>query len=214
MKTLIIFRITFAFLLLLCVSAFAAGPIQDPIADYLAMQVPDRSEYVGALQFIKRVNIDVDGDGTDEVFVGTWYRYMGSKDAYYWSAYKATPGGGYSRLTPNVSDVFLLFDNIFAGFIQERSVQGLVQCYGGQATAPDSGELARTNLYFYYIENGELKEEHRGELNLSNSADKAVYERYFGEDRQSRQPSSTDTFTTQQLQQMGYTIPNWEPPPP
>jgi hypothetical protein len=214
MKTLIILRLTFGSLLLLCVSTFAEGPIQNPIADYLAMQVPGRSEYVGALQFIKRVNIDIDGDGTDEVFVGTWYRYMGSKDAYYWSAYKAIPGGGYSRLTPSGSDVFLLFDNVFTGLIQERSIQGLVQYYGGQATTTDGGELARTNLYFYYIENGELKEEHRGELNLSNSADKAVYDRYFGEGVQSRRLSSTDTFTAQQLQQMGYTIPNWEPPPP
>jgi hypothetical protein len=214
MKCPIIRQFTFASVLLLSVSAFAAGPIQDPVADYLTMQVSDRSEYVGALEFIRSVKIDVDGDGTDEVFVGTWYRYMGSDVAYYWSAYKAAQGGGYSRLTPNNADVFLLFGNIFAGLVQEHSIQGLVQCYGTQETTADSGELARISLYFYFIENGELKEEYRGELDMNNSVDKAVYDRYFGDDRQTRRPSNVDTFTTQQLQQMGYTVPNWEPPVP
>jgi hypothetical protein len=48
--------------------------IKDPIAHYLAMKVPDRVENTGGLLVIKRVDVDIDGDGTPEVFVGTWYR--------------------------------------------------------------------------------------------------------------------------------------------
>jgi hypothetical protein len=212
-RFIISFAITLIYTFVLS-GALARGSIQDPIADYLAMQVPDRSDYVGALEFIKRVKIDVDGDGKNEVFVGTWYRYMGSKDAFYWVAYKNADGGGYQRLTPSDADLFIRFAGIFAGFIQERAAQGLVQKYGGEATTPDSGELAKTNCYFYYIANGKLKEEHRGELDLSKPADKAIYERYFGEVRQTREIASEETFTKQQLQQMGYAVPNWEPPSP
>lgn len=56
------------------VAAAGETSISDPIADYLAMQVPDRSEYVGTLELIKRVKIDVDGDGNNEIFIGRWYR--------------------------------------------------------------------------------------------------------------------------------------------
>lgn len=191
------------------------NPIQDPIADYLAMQVPDRFEYVGTPEFIQRVKVDVDGDGTDEIFVGTWYRFSGSKETYYWACYKAVQGG-YVRITPADKDVMISsFEGIYAGLIEEVSKQGLVMAYDISIDSPEEANVTAVgNLHYYTIADGQLIDEDRGALNLANQADKTIYEKYFGPERETRTPSSNETFTAAQLQQLGYTIPNWEPPSP
>jgi hypothetical protein len=196
------------------IAAATGNPIQDPIADYLAMQVPDRSEYVGTLEFVQRDKIDVDGDGADEVFVGTWYRHGGSKDAYGYAGYRQVQGG-YERITPANDDVQISsFETIFAGALQEVSKQGLATAGDIEVDDPQSGNVTKVGmLKFYYLANGQLVEEQRSPLNLTVPADKAVYDRYFGEDRVTRK-ATIETFSREQLQQIGYTIPNWEPPPP
>jgi len=193
-----------------------ATPIQDPISDYLTMQVPDRLEYIGTPEIIKRVKIDVDGDGKDEIFIGAWYKYSGSKQAYYWSAYKEAQGGGYVRITPVSSDVLIpSFETIFAGNLVEVSKHGLAYAFGVTVDNPkDANVTGVESLHYFTIVNNALVDENRGALNLSTPADKTIYDRYFGPNRQTRSATSNETFTAQQLQQMGYTIPNWEPPPP
>jgi len=52
----------------------AEPPIRDLIADYLAMNVPDRVTNVGWFLVLKRVEVDLAKDSKKEVFVGTWYR--------------------------------------------------------------------------------------------------------------------------------------------
>src|SRR6516162_11437535 len=51
--------------------AYGNEPITDPIADYLAMDVPDRVSNAGHLLIIKRVEVDLEGNGKNEIFVGT-----------------------------------------------------------------------------------------------------------------------------------------------
>lgn len=196
------------------VGVATAGPIQDPIADYLAMQVPDRSEYVGTLDFLQRVKVDVDGDGSDEVFVGTWYRYSGSKEAYYYAGYRQKHDG-YARITSANADVQISsFETIFAGSLQEISKQGLAEARDIEVDSPQSGNATKVGmLTFYYIANGHLVEELRAALNLAVPVDKIAYERYFGEKRVTRK-ATIATFSRDQLQQMGYSIPNWEPAQP
>lgn len=207
--------------LFLCAIAYAcliagagANPIQDPIADYLSMQVPDRSEYVGTIESIQRVKIDVNGDGTDEVFVGTWYRHSGSKEANYYAGYQQVQGG-YQRITAANADVQVSsFETIFAGLLEEVAKQGLAIAGDIEVDSPQSGNVTKVGmLRFYYLTNGQLVVEERGALDLAVPAQKAAYERYFGKDRVTRK-SIIESFSRQQLQQMGYTIPNWEPPPP
>ena len=193
-----------------------ATPIQDPIADYLAMQVPDRLEYVGTPEIVKRVKIDVDGDGKNEVFIGTCYKYSGSKEASYWSAYKEAQGGSYDRITPANADIWIpSFEKIYAGNIPEISKQGLVYAFGTAVDNPKDANITGVEaLHYYSITNNQLVDADRGALNLSVPADKTIYDRYFGPNRQTRVTASDETFTAVQLQQMGYTIPNWEPLPP
>jgi hypothetical protein len=82
-----------------------ASPIRDPIADYLAMNVPDRVTNVSRLLVLKRVEVDLAKDGKKEVFVGTWYRNSGP-DIWLWAAYRPVDGG-YERITPVDSDVLI-----------------------------------------------------------------------------------------------------------
>ena len=46
---------------------FSGAPIQDPIADYLAMNVPDRITNVGRFLVIKKVAVDMEGNGKDDL---------------------------------------------------------------------------------------------------------------------------------------------------
>jgi hypothetical protein len=198
-----------------CLSTGAAAtPIQDPIADYLSMRVPDRSEYIGTIESIQRIQIDVNGDGTKEVFVGTWYRHSGSKEAYYYAAYQQVQGG-YQRITAANADVRVSsFETIFAGFLEEVAKQGLAIAGDIEVDSPQSGNVTKVGmLRFYHMTNGQLMVEERGALDLAIPEQKATYERYFGKDRVTRK-ATIEKFTPQNLQQMGYAIPNWEPPPP
>lgn len=206
---------------LLCVIATAcliagaqANPIQDPIADYLAMQVPERSDFIGTLDHLDRAKIDVDGDGTDEVFIGAPYKYSGTMVVFS-VGYKSVEGG-YQRFTPADKDITIgSFETIYAGPLTEISKQGLATADDIEVDNPQSGNVTKVGmLRFYYITNGQLVVEERGELDLAVPAQKAAYNRYFGPMRQSRKATSIESFNVQALQQMGYTIPNWGPPPP
>jgi hypothetical protein len=210
-KTLLSF---FAVLVITMPFGFA-NPIPDPIADFLAMNVPDRIEYAGTPEVVRRVKIDVNGDGNNEVFIGVPYRYSGAKSDFNWAGYMPVQGG-YLRITPATSDISIpSFEKVFAGNLVEVSKQGLAYAYGVTVDNPkDANVTGVESLHFYTITNNVLVDEDRGTLNLSTPAEKAIYDRYFGANRQTRSTTSDETFTAQQLQQMGYTIPNWEPPPP
>ena len=82
-RTLSIVQLAFA---ILTFRVSAEPPIQDPIADYLAMNVPDRATNVGRLLVIKEVAIDMEGNGKNDLFVGTWYRNSGP-DTWLWAGY-------------------------------------------------------------------------------------------------------------------------------
>ncbi len=192
-----------------------AEPIQDPIRDYLSLQVPERSEFIGTLEFIQRVKVDVDGDGVDEIFVGTWYRHSGSNQAYYWSAYKEMKGG-YQRVTPANQDVLIRsFENVYIGPIKEILKQGIVAAHDVETDTPENAEVIKVGeLHFYHLTDDRLVDQKSGPLDITNAEQKKIYERYFGASAQTRKPTSIETFTSLQLKQMGHTIPNWEPSAP
>lgn len=203
-------------LLILVAATFLGGnawadPIPDPIRDYLSLQVPERSEFIGTLEFIQRVKVDVDGDGADEIFIGTWYRHSGSNQAYYWSAYKEVKGG-YQRITSPNQDVHIAsFENVYIGLIQEISKQGIVAAYDVETDTPENAEVIKVGeLHFYHLTDDRLVDQKSGPLDLAHAEQKKTYDRYFGMSVKTRKPTSIDTFTSDQLKQMGYAIPNWE----
>jgi hypothetical protein len=177
--------------------------IQDPIADYLAMKVPDRSENVGRLLIVKRVEVDVANDGQKEVFIGTWYRKSGP-DTWLWVGYRPV-AGGYERMTPPNSDVLIDFDKIYVGPLPEIQKQGMAQAYSLELTNQDRDQSNMiSDLSFYYIEDGKLIQKGTGPLYLDDPDQKAKYDFYFGPNRQINDSPRIESFTVYELAQRGY----------
>ena len=191
--------------------AAADTPIADPIADYLAIDVPDRAANSGGIWIIKKVELDVDGDGKPEVFVGTWYRKSGP-NTWLWAGY--TPvSGGYRRITPAHSDVLIDFDNIFVGEIPALQRQGMAQAYSLELDNKDRDQSNMvSDLEYYVIENGQLVQQSAGPLDRDDPEQLAVYQALFGPNRKQREVPRVESYSVGQLAAKGYKIPNWNKP--
>ena len=197
-------------LLLSSWAALAEPPIPDPIADYLAMNVPDRIANVGRLLVIKKVEIDLEGNGKNDVFVGTWYRNSGP-DTWLWTGYAPTPEG-YARITPADSDVLIDFDSIYVGYLPDIARHGMAQAYSLELTNKDRDQSNMiSDLTFYYIEDGRLAQQGTGALDRDDPDQEAKYEYYFGPDRKLSGTPKIESLTVMELAQRGYQIPIWRP---
>jgi hypothetical protein len=188
----------------------AEPPITDPIADYLAMNVPDRIANVGRLLVIKKVEVDLEGNGKNDVFVGTWYRNSGP-DTWLWAGYAPTTAG-YERITPADSDVLIDFDGIYVGDLPDVSRHGMAQAYSLELTNKDRNQSNMiSDLTFYYIEGGRLAEQGTGALDRYDPDQEAKYQYYFGPDRKLSGTPQIESLTVMDLAKRGYRIPLWRP---
>jgi hypothetical protein len=191
----------------LVVPARSDEPIADPIADYLGMNVPDRASNAGHLLIIKRVEVDLEGDGKTEVFLGTWYRHSGP-NTWLWACY-APVAGGYKRVTPAHSDVLIDFDGIYVGDLPEIGRHGMAQAYSLELDNQDREQSNMiSDVTFYYIEQGELVQKGTGALDRDDPGQEAEYEFYFGPNRKVSATPKIESFTVQELASKGYRIPN------
>ena len=188
---------------------FANGQnVKDPIADYLAMTVPDRVLNTGGLLVIKKVQVDIDGRGAPEVFVGTWYRKSGP-NTWLWAGYQKN-GDGYQRITPPDSDVLIDFDNIYVGEIPELQRQGLVQGYSLELDNKDRDQSnLLSDLEYYYVDNGTLVQQSAGPLDRDDPSQNETYDFFFGPSRKIRETPKIESFTIFELIHRGYTMPDW-----
>lgn len=202
--------ILLALLSLTITAAVGESPISDPIADYLAMNVPDRVANVGRLLVLKKVEVDLDGNGKNEVFVGTWYRNSGP-DTWLWAGY-APIEGGFRRITPADSDILIDFDGIYVGYLPDVGRQGMAQAYSLELTNKDRDQSNMiSDLSFYYIDNGVLVQQGTGALDRDDPDQEAKFEYYFGPNRKITGTPKIESFTVFELAQRGYHIPLWHP---
>jgi hypothetical protein len=200
-------------LLLTSIGALADPPITDPIADYLAMHVPDRIANVGRLLVIKKVEVDIEGTGKSNIFVGTWYRNSGP-DTWLWAGY-APVAGGYHRITPPDSDVLIDFDGIYVGYLPEIGRRGMAQAYSLELTNQDRAQSNMiSDITFYYIEDGRLTQNGTGALDRDDPDQEAKFEYYFGPERKLSGTPRIESMTVLELAQRGYRIPLWRSPAP
>jgi hypothetical protein len=182
--------------------------IKDPVADYLAMKVPDRIQNTGGLWVVKEVEVDIQGDGSPEIFVGTWYRKSGP-NTWLWVGYQKD-GNGYRRITPADSDVVIDFDNIYVGEIPELKRQGLVQGYSLELDNKDRDQSdLLSDLEYYYVDNGTLIQQSAGPLDRDDPGQKETYDFFFGPNRRIRETPKIESFTVFDLIHRGYTMPDW-----
>jgi hypothetical protein len=190
------------------IASRAAGEelIADPIADYLAMKVPDRVTNAGPLLIIKKVEVDLEGNGTRDVFVGTWYRHSGP-NTWLWSGY-APVAGGYKRITPADTDVLIDFDGIYVGDLPEIGRHGMAQAYSLELDNKDRNQSNMiSDITFYYVDHNELIQEGTGAVDRDDPKGEAEYEFYFGPDRKISSAPQIESFTVQELASKGYRIP-------
>jgi hypothetical protein len=194
----------------LAIPPVAADPepavIADPVADYLAMNVPDRKVNAGPLLILKKVMVDVDGDGHPEVFVGTWYRRSGP-NTWLWAGY--TPvSGGYRRITPANADVLIDFRQIYVGPIPELHREGMVQGYSLELDNQDRDQSnLLSDVTYYYIQDGKLVEKGTGPLDRDDPEQRKRYDFFFGPNRRVRDVPRIESFSAGELLQRGYVLP-------
>jgi hypothetical protein len=190
--------------------ASAEPPIQDPIADYLTMNVPDRVTNVGRLLVIKKVTVDMEGNGKNEVFVGTWYRNSGP-NTWLWAGYSPV-AGGYVRITPPDSDVLIDFDRIYVGYLPDLGRTGMAQAYSLELDNKDRGQSNMiSDVTFYYIEDEKLIQQGTGALDRDDPEQESKYEYFFGPNRKISATPKIESFTVPELAERGYRILVWRP---
>ncbi|MBV8173386.1 MAG: hypothetical protein JO151_02330 [Verrucomicrobia bacterium] len=205
-QSLCIFLWVFATLIF---RASAEMAIQDPIVDYMAMNVPDRVTNVGRLLVIKKVEIDMEGNGKNDVFVGTWYRNSGP-NTWLWAGY-APIAGGYERITPADSDVLIDFDAIYVGYLPDIGRRGMAQAYSLELDNRDRDQSNMiSDLSFYYVENGKLMQQGTGALDRDDPEQESKFQYYFGPNRKISATPKIESFTVPELVQRGYRIPIWK----
>jgi hypothetical protein len=199
--------------LTMCAKAFTETPVTDPIADYLAMNVPDRVTNAGRLLIIKKVQVDLEGTGKDDVFVGTWYRNSGP-DVWLWTGYGPV-AGGYKRITPADRDVLIDFDGIYVGYLPEVGRPGMAQAYSLELTNKDRDQSNMiSDLTLYYVQDGKLIEQGTGPLDRDDPDQNARFEYFFGPNRKVTANPKVESFTVFELAHRGYHIPIWHAGPP
>ena len=187
-------------------SARANETVIDPIADYLSMNVPDRVENAGRLLVLKRVEVDMEGNGKPIVFVGTWYRKSGP-NTWLWVAY-APVAGGFQRLTD--SDVLIDFSDIYVGPIPALHRSGLVQAYSLELDNQDRDQSNMiSDLEYYFVDHGKLVQQGVGALDRDDPDQKATFDFFFGPKRTVSATLSIASYSVGELVQRGYHLPNW-----
>jgi hypothetical protein len=204
-RTILVVQLAFT---VLAFRVSAEPPIQDPIVDYLAMNVPDRVANVGRLLVIKEVAVDIEGNGKDDLFVGTWYRNSGP-NTWLWAGYAPVPGG-YKRITPADSDVLIDFDGIYVGDLPDIGRPGMAQAYSLELDNKDRSQSNMiSDLTFYFIEDGKLRQQGTGALDRDDPEQESKFEYYFGPNRKMSAPPKIESFTIPELAERGYHIPVW-----
>jgi hypothetical protein len=199
------------FILTVALTNIAASEvITDPIADYLSMDVPDRAENVGRLLVLKRVEVDMEGNGKPIVFVGTWYRKSGP-NTWLWVGY-APVAGGFQRITD--SDILIDFAGIYVGPIPALHRNGMVQAYSLELDNQDRDQSNMiSDLEYYYVDGGKLVEQGAGALDREDPEQKATFDSFFGEKRAPSGTPKITSYTVGDLIRRGYHLPNWSARP-
>jgi hypothetical protein len=200
------FRGAFLLMILLSTCAAAGEVVTDPIADYLSMNVPDRVENAGRLLVLKRVEVDMEGDGRPIVFVGTWYRKSGP-NTWLWVAY-APVTAGFQRITD--SDVLIDFAGIYVGPIPALHRNGLVQAYSLELDNQDRDQSNMiSDLEYYFVENDKLVQKGAGALDRDDPDQKTTFDYFFGPERAASSAPKITSFTVGELVRQGYHLPTW-----
>ena len=178
-------------------SATAGEIIQDPMADYLSLKMTNRDYNLFDYENIARATLDIDGDGTDEIFIGAFF----NRETY-WSIYQKVEQG-FVRLTPEWEE-FAITLLPYRGFVKSEGKKGLLtQGRFRKSTPTRLGGVS--TLSFVTLIDGKLEQKILPGLDFNKPEDEKLYEEYFGEGK--RPPVNAENLTRSDLESQGYTVP-------
>jgi hypothetical protein len=208
MKTLLIYFIGFATTL-----ASDLQVARDPIADFLNLQIEDRYSEASAVSIIHKVSIDLDLDGQAELLIGHNKMWLGDNMGIYFAIYRKRADGSYDRLTGNTQEVRLpplqgdKSKFVFLGRVDELGETGLLIFNYPHRDAALSAQSIESRQ-FLSVSNGVLRIQELPGLDLTNSLDKAFFEKY-SEQAGKQDSYSYETLTAEKLKELGYALPDW-----
>jgi len=207
----------FIVLFFLILRSAYADVVYDPLKDFLNLPIPGRYTDVSEVVVVYEVRCDIDGDGSNELFIGHQQMWNGGNGIYF-TAYKPVPDG-FLRLLPPNKDVVIDFYGgdracIYVGWVSEKKSQGMLILDPVYQRVPgDPSKLLPVEQYsarkFYRIKGGKLLIEELGPLDLRTKEGKAFYDRYFGTEIKSRS-LRFEHYSAGDLEGMGYKLPDWK----
>ena len=199
------------------VATSPAADKRSAIDDHLTTMTAGRMELsdglaVETLVSVSTFELDLDGDGKNELFVGHKRMWTGDTKGVYVSIY-AEEDGGYSRVSPTTDDIRMAFDReggwFYCGKIDGMPAEGLLQ-----VSVPSSLDPPRFDrAIFIYLDDGEVGVEELSPLDASTEEGKRLF-RFHAESPQipSREPSAHQHLTNAELRQAGYDLSSWASP--
>lgn len=196
--------------ILLCEIA-NAELVTDPIKDFLSLPIADRYTEASSVARVDQVLIDIDLDGTQELFIGHSKMWLGDNNGVYFSIYKRNERG-YTRLTAEDEDIRLqLHDGqpkfIFVGKVDELGETGLLICNSPQGDGELSNQRIESRTFVFVIGNSIKSRELPG-LDLKNKDDLDIYKKYFPKPGHQGGYQS-ESLTVEELTTRGVKVPDW-----
>ena len=188
--------------------------VQDPVADFLNLQIEDRYSEASEVSIIHKVSIDLNLDGQAEVMVGHNKMWSGDNSGVYFAIYSKRLDGSYDRLTDNNQDIRLppLLGNesefVFLGQVDELGGPGLL-IFNYPHGDGDLSTQRIESRQFLSVSNGVLRVQDLPGLDLTKPSEKKLFEKYSGQTGQ-QGSYSYEPLTTEKLTELGYALPDWK----
>ena len=190
--------------------------IEDPIANHLNVMTDGRLELSQGLGDLKSLvnittlDLDIDGNGVDELFVGHQRPWTGDVRGVYWSVYQRSESG-YIRVSSQTRDLRLVFggegDWYYCGRVDWSEHEGLLIVETQTRIDPLYYETAR----FIYLNEGKLHIDNIGPIDTGESRGKQIYEQYLTQPRKlPRNLSNIIHLSSGLLTQRGYNLSYWK----
>jgi len=202
---------------------FAQNSNSDPIQSFLSLPMKGRFTPVSILSRVVTCAVDIDGGGTDDLFVGSGQPWNGDSYQLYCAIYVPFKSS-YTLITAPDAAIeidprfFGPRETTFCGYVEEKKTQGLLVIQNDFVSrdSEDPEKLIIPSAYssrkFFHIKGDQLLIDELGPLDLKTPEGHAFYERYFGKEVQSR-PITLEDYPVEKLKEVGYKIPDWTKPP-
>lgn len=172
--------------------ALFAGPLANPMQDYLDWENEERDLYVPDMQTVWKLEVDINGDGRKEVLLST--PGYGDRQGNLWAVYLPV-GGGYMRQKKEIK--FREDYHVIADLDGRSCLLSYMPAKGGGT------------FHSHRIQKGSITEKeiaHIAHIESPKDAGNRLFKKYFENVRADQKGKFTE-LSMDALKQQGYRIP-------